>query len=211
MVVPFSPGSSFTDYASLRKPYSGVICGWCAATWNEDFTQKAIRTVMCEEGVFPAASSADIAFWLANPPAGKWIWIMGDQKRQHLVWRTTVNTSQEIFQVRYGENLLTIRRQMITQAIEAARRLAAAASVGRKGAPLKSPFVRISRDMDDCAHGRIRWDLDAIAANDEQVSKDIRLIRSCTPGELWGLTAALYAEPSSQRPQPYFSKTSNDA
>ncbi len=211
MVAPFAPEGSFTDYASLRKPSSGVICGWCAATWNADFTQKALKSVMCDEGVFPAASNADIAYWLANPPKGNWIWVMGDQKRQHIVWRTTVNTSQEIFQVRFGENLLTIRRQMIPKAIEAAKRLAAIASVGRKGAPLKSPFIRISRDMDDNAHGRIRRDLVEMAANDEQVGKDIQLIRSCTPGELWGLTAALYAEPSGQRPKPYFSKTTSNA
>lgn len=205
-VSPFEPEGSFTDYANLARPESKWLCGWCIATWNADFTQKALKTVMCEDGVFPAASNADIAYWIANPPKGQWIWVMGDQKRQHIVWRATVNSSQDLFQVRLGENNMTVRRSKVMQALAAAQRLAAIASAGRKGAALKSPFVRLSRDLDEPSHGQIRSDLHAKAGQDPAVRADIAELQSCTPGELWALTAALYAQPSPQRPQPYFSK-----
>jgi len=201
-VVPFKPGDdSFTDYAALKGPNSDLICGWCAAAWNIDFTQRALKSVMCADGVFSAASNADIAYWLHNPPTGAWLWIMGDQQRQHIVWRATVNVSTEVFQVRQGENNMTIRRKRVFEALDAAKRLAAVASVGRKGAPFKSPFVRLSRDLDEPSHGRIRHDLHAKALTDPQVAFDVRLVQSCTPGELWALTAVLYASPNPERPR----------
>lgn len=205
LVMPFAPESSFTDYGSMKRPGSKFLCGWCAGAWHVDFTQKALKTVMCAEGVFPAASNADIAYWLSNPPQGNWIWVMGDQKRQHIVWRATVNSSQEIFQIRQGENNMTIRRGHLLNAVDAARRLAVVASTGRKGAALKSPFMRLSRDLDEPVHGMIRDDLHKLAQTDVQVKDDVRLLQSCTPGELWALTALLYAEPSVVRPQALFS------
>ena len=203
-ITPFAPEDSFTDYGSLKAKASKVLCGWCAATWNADFTQKALKTVMCRDGVFAAASNADIAYWIANPPAGNWIWVMGDQKRQHIVWRATVNTSRDMFQVRLGENNMTVRRDKVQVAVDAARRLAAAASTGRKGAALKSPFIRLSRDLDDPSHGVIRNDLHQRANTEPDIKKDIEVLQSCTPGELWALTAVLYAPPALERPVRYF-------
>jgi CRISPR type IV-associated protein Csf1 len=205
-VTPFEPGDSFTDYSSLRCSTSKFICGWCTAAWHVDFTQTALKTVICSDGVFPAASNAHIAYWVLNPPSGEWIWVMGDQKRQHIVWRATVNTSSELFQIRWGELNLTVRRRQVVIAEQAARRLACAASANRKGAALKSPFIRLSRDLTEPMHGTIRRDLHAMAATDAQVKADIAVLQSCTPGELWALTAVLYATPSPQRPQAYFPK-----
>lgn len=203
-VTPFAPEDSFTDYAALNRKQSKFICGWCAATWNIDFTQTALKTVMCQNGVFAAASNPDIAYWINNPPEGSWIWVMGEQQREHVVWKATVNTSREVFQVRLGENNLTVRRQKVFEAIDAARRLAAAASVGRKGAPLKSPFACLSRALVDPSHGSIRRDLHKKAKDDPQVRADIAAIQSCTPGEMWALTAMLYVKPSEQQPRRYF-------
>ena len=204
LVMPFAPISSFTDYGSMKSPGSKFLCGWCAGGWHVDFTQKALKTVMCADGVFPAASNADIAYWLTNPPKGHWIWVMGDQKRQHIVWRATVNTSQEIFQIRQGENNMTVRRAYLFAAVDAAKNLADVASKGHKGSALKSPFMRLSRDLDEPLHGMIREDLHRLAQTDVQVRSDVRVLQSCTPGELWALTALLYAEPSLVRPQALF-------
>lgn len=207
MVAPFAPTDSFTDYPALRGRTSKVICGWCASTWkwNVEFTQSFLKTVMCKQGVFKAASNLDIAYWLTNPPEGSWIWVMGSQQRQHIVWKATVNTSREIFQVMLDETVMTIRRKKVFEAVDASRRLAAAASVGRKGAPLKIPFARLSRDLDDPSHGGIRRDLHTKAITDPAVRADIKIIQSCTPGELWALTALMYAKPA-DKPIQYFPK-----
>ncbi|QMI49807.1 type IV CRISPR-associated protein Csf1 (plasmid) [Burkholderia sp. MBR-1] len=200
-VSPFAPDSSFTDYGALRAPGSRVMCGWCAATWNLDFTQRYTKAVICSEGVFPAASNEHIAYWLTNPPAGRWLFLQSDQKRQHVVWRAPVNESREVFTVRFGELLLTVRRTHLVEGTVAAKRLAAAATANRKakGAALKNPFVRLSRDLADPAHGVLRSDLYEMAEQDPDVKRDIAIIHALTPGELWGLTATLYvADP--QRP-----------
>jgi CRISPR type IV-associated protein Csf1 len=191
-INPFSPIDSFTDYQALKAKTSKVVCGWCTATWNADFTQKALKTVSCEDGVFAAASNADIAYWIANPPKGRWVWVMGDQKRQHIVWRATVNTSTEIFQVQMGETNMTIRPAKVKLVVK------------RVGAALKSPFAKLTRDLDDAAHGHIRQSLHTMAETDPDVKNDIALIQSCTPGELWALTSVLYAAPNPERPQKYF-------
>lgn len=198
LVNPFSPEDSFTDYGLLRGRGSKVLCGWCAGVWNQEFTQKLLKTVACSEGIFPAASNNHIAYWLMNPPEGQWLWVQGDQKRQHIVWRAPVNTSREVFHVRFGENDLCLRRAMLQPAVDAARRLAKAASANRKGAPLKSPFTALSRDMDSNSNGTLRRDLYLLADSGTpeaaQVKEDMALICSLTPGELWALTALLYAD-----------------
>jgi len=202
MVSPFVPTDSFMDYQFLRCKTSSIACGWCAAMWNDVFTQKALKTVICTDGIFPAASNVNIAYWLLNPPNGDWIWVMGDQKKQHIIWRSPVNRSREIFQIQNGEVTHTIRRDRLMPAVDASRRLADKASDGRKGAKLKSPFVRLSRDVDDPAHGAIRSDLHVLSLTNPDVGADIRFIQSLTVGEMWALTALLYAEPS-EKPLPY--------
>ncbi|MBR8189104.1 type IV CRISPR-associated protein Csf1 [Burkholderia vietnamiensis] len=193
-VVEYSPDSSFTDYGALRAPSSPVVCGWCAATWTIDFTQRYAKSVISTDGVYPAASNEHIAYWLLNPPTGPWIFVQSDQKRQHLIWRAPVNHSTEIFVVRYGELQLTVRRARLLDGLAAAKRLAAAATANRnsKGAALKSPFVRLSRDLSDPAHGVLRTDLYELAKQDGVIKRDLSIIHALTPGELWGLTAVLY-------------------
>ncbi|MYM92617.1 type IV CRISPR-associated protein Csf1 [Duganella vulcania] len=201
VVSPFSPGDTFTDYTSMRGKGSKTVCGWCMATWGPDFTQRYTKSVITRDGVFPAASNDHIAWWLLNPPKGSWVFMLSDQKRQHLIWRAPVNTSDQVYQVRFGELVLTVRRAMLEKGADAARRLAQAASAGRKGAALKSPFVRLSRDIDTPAHGALRHELYEMATRDSQVADDIAVMHSLTPGELWGLTAVLYAATPS-RPEP---------
>jgi CRISPR type IV-associated protein Csf1 len=160
-------------------------------------------------GVFPAASNAHIAYWVLNPPSGEWIWVMGDQKRQHIVWRATVNTSSELFQIRWGELNLTVRRRQVVIAEQAARRLACAASANRKGAALKSPFIRLSRDLTEPMHGTIRRDLHAMAATDAQVKADIAVLQSCTPRRALGTNCRVVRHPFPTATASVFSQTAH--
>lgn len=191
-VLPFEPTDSFADYAALRAPTSRFIDGWCGAIWTKEFTQDYGKAVICEEGVFLAASNNDIAWFMLNPPEGRWIFVHIDQKRQHIIWRAPVNTSREIFFVQYGELRLTVRRQKLIEARDACKRLALVASEGRRGVPLKSPFARLSRDLNDPAHGALRHGLWQLGRDRPDVHADLDLIASLTPGEIWGLTAVLY-------------------
>lgn len=201
-VVPFIPSDTFTDYPALRAPASHLICGWCAATWNRLFTQDCLCAVMCNEGIFAAATDPEIAYWLLNPPVGPWLFLQKDQRCQHLVWRAQVNHSQEIFFVRLGDTQLVVRQARLTEGVDAARRLTGALAALRtgRGAPSKIPFVKLSSGIDDPGHGALRAELYGLAANSPEVARDIRTIHELTSGEIWGLKSILINGPAAERP-----------
>ncbi|MGF6440143.1 type IV CRISPR-associated protein Csf1 [Paraburkholderia youngii] len=195
-VLAFRPESSFTDYGALRGQGNKAIDGWCAATWTREFTQTHGKAVVSRQGVFKAASNNDIAWWLLNPPEGPWLFVQMDQQVQHLFWRAPVNYSRDVFFIQYGEARLTVRRENLARGADAARRLAIVASEGRKGAALKHPFVRLARELDEPLHGLLRPNLYKIANDRVEVGADIDIVAGLTSGELWGLTAVLYATES---------------
>jgi CRISPR type IV-associated protein Csf1 len=206
-VFPFKPDDSFTDVSSLAVPGSPVMCGACVGVWNEEFTQKYMNSVICSEGVYPFASNNDIAYWLMNPPKPPFMLMIGDQKRQHLVWRTPINHSREIYQVRFGSKLLTIRRSRLAPALEACDQLSAAASIGRKGGALKSPFQSMARALKDIKHSKINSKVYDVVKSNPELKPALDFITNLTPGELWALTALLYGkEPS--KPDPVFTPAS---
>jgi CRISPR type IV-associated protein Csf1 len=205
-VSPAVLPETFTDYSALRNQGGDHICGWCTAVMNRDFSQTHLKSVICAEGVFSAASNDHIAYWLMNPPAGAWLFVQGDQKVQHIIFRTPVNHSQDVFQVRLGETVVTIRRAMLAQGKEAANALAAVANDirfrdGKRGAALKSPFVSLSRDFDALSQGVLRRELLVEAQEKPEVKRLVNIIQKLTAGELWGLTAVLYAT-NPHRPEP---------
>ncbi len=196
-VVDFEPQSSFTDWAALRSPSSRLICVWCDGVWDRDFTQAYLKTIVCREGVFPAARNDHLAYWIMNPPEGPWLFLQGDQKIQHVVWRAPVNHSREVFQVRAGEAVLTIRTKQLQAGVAAVKALAAKATElrgSKRGAPLKSPFVSLSRDLDSPSQGVLRRELHAHAGNDPETARNIATVSAMTSGELWALTSLLYAK-----------------
>lgn len=202
-VQPFVFGTGFTDVPALADLGSRFTCLSCVAVWNENFMRTYSKSVICREGVFPAARNDHIAYWLLNPPKPPFIFILSDQKQQHLVWRAPVNLSNEVFAVRFGIKVLVIRRAKLQPAVDAARALALAASTvpNRRGAALKSPFVSLAREHDNTKHGVLRADVLACVATSPQLQAHVDYLAGCTDGEIWALTALLYAK-EPQRSEP---------
>ena len=200
MVAKFKPGSTFTDIVDLRGNGSNLICGYCDAAWCSNVLMNYAKCVVCTEGVFPAASNSDIAWWLLNPPKGPWTFVQSNQQQQHLHWRAPVNYSDQVFFLRYGELVLSVRPAVLAKGAEAAARLAAVASEGRKGDPLKSPFAMLDRELKQMGHGVIRGDLTKMAAERAAVADDIAIINTMTAGEVWGLAAVLYSKEPPAKP-----------
>lgn len=199
-ILPWEPTDSFTDYGNLLAPNAQQICGWCAALWTQDFTQKYLRSMVCEQGVFPCASNDHIAYWLLNPPEPPYVLFMGDQKRQHVVWRTPVSLSKELILMRFGERLMSIRPAVLREATVQVRALLAITNVAMKK-KRKSPFFKLSRDMDSQQHGLIIEDILALADEDPAAGSYVELLNSLTPGEIWGLTSTVFAT-NPHRPEP---------
>jgi len=205
-VFPFEPETSFTDIASLSDPTSRYTCTACVAIWNGEIMRAVGRTVINSEGVFPANKSMHIAYWLLNPPKPPFLFMLSDQQLQHLAWRTPVNYSQKIFQIRFGSKLLTIRRDRLTDAVASCNTLCAAASVGRKGAALKSPFMSLTRDLDSVRHGKFNPNVLKAVASNPELSVHIDRINQLSPGEMWALSTVLYAVP--ERPDALMAEPS---
>lgn len=197
-IVPFLPPKSFMDYSALRNQGGSHICGWCNTVWSKVFSQNYLKTVICSEGIFPASSNDHIAYWLLNPPEGQWLFLQSSQKVHHITFRTPINYSRDVYQIRMGENLVTIRRNMLIEGTQAAKELTEVANQiryasGKRGTALKSPFVSLSRDFDALSHGALRHDLITKANEMPSLQTHVKTITRLTAGELWALTAVLYA------------------
>lgn len=193
-MIDFDPPVSFTDFPALRARESRLVCRWCHAVWSSEFTTRYLRTVVCAAGVFRAASNDHLAYWLMNPPSGEWLFLQGDAKRQHVVWRTPVNTSRDIYRVQAGDTSLVIRRPRLLEATEAWGRLVEAINEANPKKKRKSPFLYLSRERDAVGQGQLHPELVGIAAASPDVAADMRLMNRLTSGERWALTAVIYAK-----------------
>jgi CRISPR type IV-associated protein Csf1 len=203
MVEPFKPLDSFTDWASLRSPESEVVCGWCLAVKGKEFTQTYAKSVVCSEGLFPFAKNDHIAYWLLNPPPGPFLMFAIDQTVQHVIWRTDVSLSPDIYNLRYGEQQFLIRRQKLLSGVEACRQITSILNLGRKKAAINTPFKVLSRDLSSLDHGELRQDVVELAKSDPVVQKAVDELMTLTHGEIWGLNALIYAT-NPHRPEPVF-------
>lgn len=199
LVVDSNLSDSFTNWADLAAPASHVICGYCASSSQDPWTQAWMHAVITEKGVYKFASNNDIAYWLLNPPSTPFIMMKGDQQKQHLVWRTPVNYSREIYQVRIGEKMVTIRLKHLLSARDSALALSALleeqAQITKKTKATKfyTPFIRPVREMDDYVAGRLRREVEVMAQENDIANHHAKVLKQCTPGEIWALTAVLYA------------------
>lgn len=201
LIVDAPMSESFTNYSSLAAPSSAIICGYCATAGNDVWTRAWMQSVITSDGAFTFSSNNDIAYWLLNPPSTPFIMIKGDQKKQHLLWRTPVNLSREIYQIRLGEKMITIRLKHLIAAKEASLSLSpllvAYADRAKKSKSSKTlmPFIRPSREMKDYLGGQLRYDAYVLARENTEAAIYVDTINRCTPGEIWALTAVLYAKP----------------
>lgn len=193
----FSPGDSFTDYPSLACPTSKVICGDCKAVWRKEFMQKYSKAVITAEGIFPFAKMENQAYWLLNPPSTPFLIIVSDQQQQHLVWRAPVNRSRDIYQIRYGGSVLTIRPKKLAEALEASAFLVERVNqgLGKGMKAIKNPFERLDWEMKDLRHGRLRRDvlslLNEPSADEARIKNSIALLQGMSAGEMWAMCAML--------------------
>lgn len=211
LIVDAELPDTFTNWGELASAGSPHICGHCAAVCQAPWLQAWMNAVICEKGVFKFSSNADIAYWLLNPPEGPFVMTRGDQQKQHLVWRTPVNYSRDVYQVRIGEKMVTIRRAQLIEARDAAIILSERINASREEKPkpgrkpatdFTNPFTRPFREMDNVSAGRFRQEALNLAGEDSVSAAMLDTLRGCTPGEIWALTAVLYAEPS-MSPTPH--------
>jgi CRISPR type IV-associated protein Csf1 len=127
-------------------------------------------------------------------------------KNQHMVWRSPVNYSQELFYVKVGLRNLKIRREVLLRAIEAGDKVGKIFALGEKVNGRSNPLVDSgmdARSLQSYGLGKLR--IDPNRKNDKHdpiyeeklaatSSERAFLETGLTLGELWALPFFLSAK-----------------
>ena len=210
-------GPQFTDGPYLACKGSGAVCGACSAVMNAKPLRALQRAVVTANAVYPIGRDAHRTWLLLQPPEPPYVAVVSDTKQAHLVWRTPVTMDNNLVVVRLGSRLLRIRRWLLEQAISDCQLVADAVNAARDAgdgqgrrkkaavAGLRHPFVALSRELSEQAHGILRRE---VACEDERspgsdVGKAVARLKRLGPGELWGLaTLAKREVEAPERPEP---------
>jgi len=188
-------GQNFTDDASLAARGSGMLCGHCATAKTVGSMRLMQKAVFTREGAYPLAKDIHRAWFLLTPPEPPFVAVVSNSMQQHLVWRTPVSWSKDLFHVRFGGHLFKIRRPVLLEALDACAKFMSSQpeNAGKTGDAIrKHPYVLLSRDAEELTHGVLRSDLGPTPA----------ILHRLTPGEVWALaTLAKAKTPSPEKPQ----------
>lgn len=188
---------AFNNTLDLRAPSGHHVCGDCQVLWRKDWLQKYSKTFACEQGVFKLASNEHLAGFLFNPPEPPFAAIFSTKQQQHMIWRTPLSLSRDLFVVRVDNDLLTIRQPLLLEALAAYRHaesiMAAVKPMGRT-ALLKAPAALFDRGLAHGQMGMLRPDVEALL---RQVGEAwiIDLLHGLSMGEWWALNAVRHFDP----------------
>lgn len=212
---PVSDSVTFNNGTSLLGRSSDPFCSACIATWGKQYLLNLSKCVVSEQGVFNFASNENLSWFLLNPPQPPFVMVFSLAKQQHTYWRTPVARSQEVFPIRVGSHVATIRRSLLAQAHQlglqaladasawAAERAQAGAQAGtrkRRGlaprghGPSKHPYARLDRELIASEHGALKSDVQKYLASG-QSPRHYNILAELNELELWALAAVANTAP----------------
>jgi CRISPR type IV-associated protein Csf1 len=211
---PTFGSKSFNDAYSMRGGATSPVCAACAVvvTNTSDFAQRWCRAIATRSGLYPAASTVDLAYWLKEPPAPPFVFVFGTTTVQHVFWRTPVAYSRDYFPVRVGAAVGMIRRHLLLQAYDKtpnfmeAIQARSGPQVRRRrvsSKPVSShPFQRTDRDMTHPRHGLLKFEAAQLLELPD--GAPFRFFTELNAFECWGLGALVgaNAKPRSSAPRP---------
>lgn len=194
-VAPFAPKESFASWSALSCPGSSVICGDCAAVIGE---QRLIlqwgNAVASTDGLFKLADNISRAHFFLNPPKPPFAMALLTAKQEHVWWRAPVSHSVDMYSVRIGDRIMTIRRAVLAKAHNINRRLNAAISAKTKVKRQIGIYESLAREPggSDATqnHGIIaRHYMDLIRDDVPTLEADVAFLLTLSAGETWALSA----------------------
>lgn len=197
--APFEPESSFNDHANLKLPGDGVICGHCAALWTKQRLM-GLQTFVATEGkVYDLGNPGVRSAALLCPPEPPFLFVLGTMSKpqfQHLIWRTPISLSKDLFTVRLGGSLMQIRPKLVKEAVEASKVLLEAYRKSNKRYKGNTPFV-YERTAMDGAFGQIHPYMLAMKDDDApELGEAISFLQSQSRATLWAAGQVLIIPPS---------------
>ena len=172
-----------------RDTAKDVICGYCVHLTTKKVMQSTQYVCITAEHVLPMRQLAHKKWLLLHPPEPPFVVVQGDTQLAHLIWRTPITESKDLWYVRLGRRQLIVRMPLVREALERfdaiAERFAAVQPPQKKGKDprrLRSPFASLGYDLDELDLWRIRSDVRRYLTPD-----DLAMIPRLRPGEYWAL------------------------
>jgi CRISPR type IV-associated protein Csf1 len=179
----FRPLSSFMDSPELcARERSTKICGYCVHLTKKDVMLKTQRVCITSKQIIPAAWLAHVKWLLVNPPEPPFVFLQSQTKLCHMIWRTPLTLSRQLWYVRMGTRQLTVRLALVVKALDRFKRIVDridGLSVNQK---LQHPFNLLDFELRDLTAWRIRRDVAPYLDAEDQ-----GFIATLRPGEYWAL------------------------
>ena len=190
-LVPWQAGVTFRDQYDIVDRQSSYVAQHTAAILERPYMQKYSKSVISPDGWFKFATTHDVAWFLLNPPTPPFVMIFGIAKMEHLLWRTPLSLSRELFFVRLGHRLLRINHARLL-AIHATQASCVDAvndwCEAEQRKPINAPFLPIGRELNIATSGMVHPALlDAAEAGIQPAADYIAQFRELSSGELWAL------------------------
>lgn len=187
----FRPGDTFMDGPELcaRDTAKDVVCGYCIHLTTKPVMQSTQYVCITTKQVLPMRQLAHKKWLLLHPPEPPFVVVQSDTQLAHLIWRTPVTQSKDLWYVRLGKRQLIVRMPLVREALQRFAALADRVPIAQpktkksKEAPrLRSPFTSLGYELDDLDFWKIRSDVRPYLKPD-----DLAMINSLRPGEYWAL------------------------
>jgi CRISPR type IV-associated protein Csf1 len=179
----FRPLPSFMDGPELcARDRSTKMCGYCVHLTKKAVILKTQRVCITRKKVIPAARNAHVKWLLLNPPEPPFILLQNQTKLSHMIWRTPLTLSRQLWFVRMGPRQLTVRLSLVAKALDRFRCIADRVDGLKLNGRLQHPFNWLDFESRDLNAGRVRRDIAPYLD-----SEDEELIVNLRPGEYWAL------------------------
>lgn len=187
---PLKGKTSFMDDPSLATR-SNYACGWCASLMPRQSMAALRSAVVTAEGAYPLNTDAARTWYFLDPPppphvAG--ITSLDPPINQHLFWRTPPTLDNDLLIVRFGNELFSIRRQRLLDAVKACRRASQLLTEVNGKKTIPHPYQSLDRKMTSLSHGRFRDDALKLERENTEMAELLTFLRGCNSGEIWALS-----------------------
>ena len=190
-LVPWKAGLTFRDQYDIVDRTADYVAQETAAILERPYMQKYSKSVISPDGWFKFATTHNVAWFLLNPPTPPFVMIFGLAKMEHLLWRTPLSLSREVFFIRLGQRLLRVRRQALMAIHEAQEPCVEAINAWceeQQLTPIKAPFLPIGRELNIATSGMLHPRVyEAASAGVREAQDYFDRFRQLSSGELWAL------------------------
>lgn len=179
-------GAAFNNKLDCHHRHDNVVCGDCLALWNKVFLQEQSKSYATRDGVFKFSGNADVSAFILFPPQSEYVAIFSTRQQQHMIWRSPVCLDPDYMQVRADDEIMTIRRLLVLDAVRAMKVVSErSAAIGIKGVA-----ARMELKLAAPAMGAIRENIAlAVSKDSEAGANAVATLRKLRMGEWWALGA----------------------